>query len=184
EKSKADIDNEGLTLGNKKAAPVAEKEQGPPPKKEPLTESKRSLVFIVVATIVMVTIIALGTAIFLLSGKKENIPPASSPNPVALQPETHFYSTKEDVILDPFIVFFNPITKDRTGVLVARLSLLVRPETSANIEADLFDIRKAIVEKLTINVPIYSKQEIAAMLKEDLNRFNVKEATFIRYELH
>ncbi|MBN2299326.1 MAG: hypothetical protein JXM72_12070 [Deltaproteobacteria bacterium] len=92
------------------------------------------------------------------------------------------YTPEGDIILDPFMVLFASQDKRESGVLLAQLSLQVTPETAANIESDIFAVRSLILERLSRNAQIYSKNEIADILKKDLEDFKVKDVAFIQYE--
>ncbi len=87
-----------------------------------------------------------------------------------------------DIILDPFMILYDPHNPRESGVLLAQLSLQITPGTAANIEGNIFAVRSLILERLSTNAQIYSKNELADMLTQDLRDFKVKDVAFIQYE--
>lgn len=92
------------------------------------------------------------------------------------------YTPEGDIILDPFMILYDTQNSNESGVLLAQLSLQITPGTAANIESSIFDIRSLILDRLSTNARIYSKNELAEILKEDLQRFKVQDVAFIQYE--
>ncbi|HQQ14718.1 MAG TPA: hypothetical protein PK764_04225, partial [Deltaproteobacteria bacterium] len=87
-----------------------------------------------------------------------------------------------EVLLDPFMVLFDSNDPGESGVVFAQVSLQVAPGMGPNIFSRLFDIRSLIYQRISANAGIYSKNELAAMIRDDLKDLNVKDVAFIQYE--
>jgi flagellar basal body-associated protein FliL len=92
------------------------------------------------------------------------------------------YSHQGDVILDPFMILYNSQNSQESGVLLAQISLQVTPEAAANVESNIFAVRNLILERLSANAEIYSKNELAEIIKQDLKEFKINDVAFIQYE--
>ena len=88
-----------------------------------------------------------------------------------------------ELILDPFCVLFDPVEGQQAGVLICQLSLQMNPQALPNVEANLHEVRRRILEKLTINAPVYVKHEITDMIVSDLESLEVRDVAFLQYEM-
>lgn len=107
--------------------------------------------------------------------------PAQQPPPPPIMAPT--YTPASELILEPFIVLYDPLQDRHRGMLVAQVSLQVSPHQTAFVESHLFEIRQLIQQRLVTNAQIYSNRELEDLLTRDLRAFNVNTATFIQYEL-
>lgn len=86
------------------------------------------------------------------------------------------------IVLDPFLVFSDTHDSKRAGVVIAQISLKVDPEVVPTVEGRLFDIRDVVFKRLSSAANVYAEPEIAKMLSEDLEDFQVKQVSFIQYQ--
>ncbi len=176
--SKAELDKDGIPLDSKKQKKTVESQQ---PAIAPSTQDKASnkksklpIVLIGVGAVVIILAIVL----FLTTGSEPE------PQPVIQQPQkTSTFSDDGEIILDPFMVTFDPLDRDQSGVLIAQISLEVDPRSAANVRSQTFYIRGLILERLSTNAPVYSKKELADLIEQDLSKFKIKNVAFLRYDL-
>lgn len=178
--NKAELDKDGISLTDEVYQGVVQEkslQQEQAPGSKPL---KRTRLKALLAVSVFFVITAAGGILSYSILKNKPVD-----NPYAYITPTvpqNVYTPEGDIILDPFMVLFDPQDKRESGVLLAQLSLQVTPETAANIESDIFAVRSLILERLSRNAQIYSKNEITDILKKDLENFKVKDVAFIQYE--
>lgn len=178
--NKADLDKDGISLSDDEQQGESQEITQQHKQVDKTHQSKNSR-FKTLLIISIFLVIASAGGIGFYSLHKDN----SDYNPYAYVTPTipqNVYTPEGDIILDPFMILFTSQNKKESGVLLAQLSLQVTPETAANIESDIFAVRNLILERLSRNAQIYSKNEIADILKQDLVDFKVKDVAFIQYE--
>jgi hypothetical protein len=182
EQDKAELDKNGISLSDEEyVSDPDEQDTQPSDAGETANGTPQRFKALLIASLVGVILLGSGA---ILWNTQRNISPA----PVAdtyvdlSEPET-MYSPEGDIVLDPFMILLNSHTPHESGLLLAQLSLQITPETAANIESTIFAVRSLILERLSTNAQIYSKNELAEMLKQDLQDFKVKDVAFIQYEL-
>lgn len=182
EKDRAELDKDGISLSDAiKDNDPRKEDAGHFETENPEQQTTRNHKTLIIASIIGVFIIAsAGILFFVLHKDAANSgTPAYAARPVV---ET-VYTPEGDIILDPFMILYDTQSSHESGVLLAQLSLEITPDTAANIESDIFAVRSLILERLSTNAQIYSKNELAEMLKADLQDFKVKDVAFIQYEL-
>jgi len=178
--NKAELDKDGISLTDEVYHGVIQEKQVQQAAAPDSKPSKRKHLKPLLAVSVFFVIAAAGG--ILVYSLHKNTPvdnPYAYVTPTVPQNE---YTPQGDIILDPFMILFDPQNSRESGVLLAQLSLQVTPETAANIESDIFAVRSLILERLSRNAQIYSKDEIADILKKDLENFKVQDVAFIQYE--
>jgi len=182
EKDKAELDKDGISLSDEEYNGGSQEEQLPPDDTvETPKGTNQRFKGLIIASIVGIILIASGV---ILWNTQRKITPAPVPDRYVevREPET-MYSPEGDIVLDPFMILLNTQSPHTSGVLLAQLSLQITPGTAANIESTIFAVRSLILERLSTNAQIYSKNELAEMLKQDLQNFKVKDVAFIQYEI-
>ena len=181
-KDKAELDKDGISLSDE-AYGDASQEQDAHQGDEAETAQRPTQRYksLIIASIACIILIASGAII--LHGLHKPSPGTAPDTYMTMnEPET-MYLPESDIILDPFMILLAPQNPHESGLLLAQLSLQITPETAANIESTIFDVRGLILERLSTNAQIYSKNEIAEILKQDLQHFKVKDVAFIQYEM-
>jgi flagellar basal body-associated protein FliL len=181
--NKAQLDKDGIPLTDNPEAPGIRKEAAlqdaggeetrkiPPP--------KRKIIIVSLAAGITAICLAAGAYIALRAAKdvSEQVP-VSYTNP----PVTAVAPSDSDILLDPFMVLYEPRNPHESGVLLAQISLQITPGTAPNIAGRLFDIRSLIYQRLAANAEIYTKNELAAMILGDLKNLQIKDVAFVQYE--
>jgi len=179
--NKAELDKDGIQLDQEKKE--TKKEAGPATVTEDTKTAanpQKKLIIIAVAICGAIIITGLITAILV------------KPKPIATEqplPQTSQifaptqFSDDGEIILDPFIVNYRPMDQSKEGVLIAQISLEVNPRLAANIRGNTYEIRALILDRLSTNAHLYTKQELSTMISSDLEGMNIKKASFIRYDL-
>jgi hypothetical protein len=180
--NKAQLDKDGISLTEAPENQVLQEAEGAGKAGEKQSRGtpvwrRRKIVLSLVAGVVAVCVAA---GVFMVRAPKEDQQylPASYPEP---SPAV-LTSSDGDILLDPFTVLFDPDNPRQSGVLLAQVSLQITPGTGPNIISRLFDIRNLIYQRLTANAGIYSKNELAAMIRQDLEDLQVKNVVFVQYE--
>lgn len=142
------------------------------------TPTRRIIIFSLIAGAAALCL-AIGTVLLQTAEKPPAHIPATvhDPGPSLATP-----SSDGEVLLDPFMVLFDSNDPGESGVVFAQVSLQVAPGMGPNIFSRLFDIRSLIYQRISANAGIYSKNELAAMIRDDLKDLNVKDVAFIQYE--
>ncbi|NTW37032.1 MAG: hypothetical protein HGB17_13100 [Syntrophobacteraceae bacterium] len=83
--------------------------------------------------------------------------------------------------LDPFMVFYETRVPNKSGVLIAQVSLKVDPAVIPTIQGRLYDIRRIIYRRLSAAASVYSQTEISLMLSDDLMDYPIKEVAFVQF---
>jgi len=68
-------------------------------------------------------------------------------------------------------------------VLIAQISLGVDPNHKQDLLSRNFDLRRKILDCLSLNVLVYKKKEIENILRNELKGFGVRDLTFVRYSI-
>ncbi len=182
EKDKAELDKDGISLSDEEYDGGSQEEQilqGDTA--ETLKGTNQRFKGLIIASIVGIILIASGV---ILWNTQRKITPAPTPDRyVEVSEPEIMYSPEGDIVLDPFMILLNAQSPHTSGVLLAQLSLQITPGTAANIESTIFAVRSLILERLSTNAQIYSKNELAEMLKQDLQNFKVRDVAFIQYEI-
>ncbi|MBN2298007.1 MAG: hypothetical protein JXM72_05410 [Deltaproteobacteria bacterium] len=182
EKDKAELDKDGISLSDAIEAGDVRQDGAQQSDTEKTTQrTTRSYKTLIIASITGVFIIV-SSGILWSVLHKEAAKPGSSPYAAMPVVET-VYTPEGDIILDPFMILYDTKNSTESGILLAQLSLQIIPETAANIESNIFAVRSLILDRLSTNAQIYSKNELAEILREDLQDFKVKDVAFIQYEL-
>ncbi len=180
--NKAQLDNDGISLTDVPESRVLQetdntgKSAGKEARATPVWRSRK----VVLAIAAGIAAVCVAAGVFMVRAPKEAqpyLPPSyPEPSPAVLS------SSDGDILLDPFTVLFDPDNPRQSGVLLAQVSLQITPGTGPNIISRLFDIRNLIYQRLTANAGIYSKNELAAMIRQDLEDLQVKDVAFVQYE--
>lgn len=142
--------------------------------------SKRRAIFYgsIFASLALVILIAGVTAYYFLKKPAVEIPVAYKKPPAP----PRLFSPEGEIILDPIMVLYNSRSSKESGVLLAQLSMHVNPEIAYNIGSKMFDIRNLISQRLSANAEVYSKDELAAMILNDLKALNVRDVAFVQFD--
>ncbi len=177
--NKAELDKDGIPLDQqRKAEQQAAVEEAPEAEAQGAAPNRKKMIIIGAAACGALLIVAIVAAIALRPAKQPAQPAAIVP---VMQP-TQFTQGGE-IILDPFIVSYRPIDDTKDGILIAQVSLEVNPRLAANIRGETHAIRELILDRLSTNAPLYSKQELSKMISKDLEDMDIKRVSFIRYDL-
>jgi hypothetical protein len=148
------------------------------PKQEKTSRRRLILYGSIISGAVLVLLISGMTAYHFLNRHEAEIPEAYKKPPET--PGLH--SPQGEIVLDPIMVLYNSRNPRESGVLLAQVSLHVNPEIAYNIGNRMFDIRNLISQRLSANAEVYSKDELSAMLREDLKSLNVRDVAFVQFE--
>lgn len=180
--NKAQLDKDGISLTDVPKSQVpqetdgAGKSGGKEARSTPVWR-RRKVVISLVAGIAAVCVAAGAFMARAPQKDQSHLPPSyPEPSPAVLS------SSDGDILLDPFTVLFDPDNTRQSGVLLAQVSLQITPGTGPNISSRLFDIRSLIYSRLTANAGVYTKNELAAMIRQDLEDLQVKDVAFVQYE--
>jgi len=180
--NKAQLDNDGIALTDVPEAQVpgekdkAEKFVGKDAWGTPIWRRRKAVLSLVAGIAAMC--VAAGVFMVRTPEEKPLYLGPSYPEPSAAV----LSSFDADILLDPFTVLFDPDNPRQSGVLLVQISLQITPGTGPNIFSRLFDIRSLIYSRLSANAGIYTKNELAAMIRQDLEDLQVKDVAFIQYE--
>ncbi|GEM_PF-2788599 len=122
---------------------------------------------------------AIGVALYIGHNSNTKEKPKRKNTPVVM---TRAESTDGDLVMDPFIIFFRTKT-GVTKVLIAQISLGVDPNHKQDLLSRDFDLRRKILNCLSLNVLVYKKKEIEDILRNELKGFGVRDLTFVRYSI-
>ncbi len=180
--NKAQLDNDGISLTDVPESRVLQetdttgKSNGKEARATPVWRRRKTVLSLVAG----IAAVCVAAGVFMVRAPKEDqpyLPPSyPEPSPAVLS------SSDGDILLEPFTVLFDPDNPRQSGVLLAQVSLQITPGTGPNIISSLFDIRNLVYQRLTANAGIYSKNELAAMIRQDLEDLQVKDVTFVQYE--
>ena len=131
-----------------------------------------------IGIICLFCIVAVGGALLFLKFHRE--PPQMNPPQILAQ---QIQTDRNYITLEPFIILFEPIDEHKTGMLIAQFSLQIYPDLRHTIEGSLFEVRSRILETLSKNVEIYPKEELADMIRKNLNRWAIKKVRIVQYDL-
>ncbi|MBN1636959.1 MAG: hypothetical protein JW920_10615 [Deltaproteobacteria bacterium] len=133
---------------------------------------------ITVGIIGLFCIVAFGGALLFLKSSRE--PPQMNPPQILAE---QIQTCPDCINLEPFIILFEPIDEQKAGMLIAQFSLQIYPDLRYAIEGSLFEVRSRILETLSKNVEIYSKEELSDMMRENLSKWAVKKVRIVQYDL-
>ncbi len=181
---KAELDKDGISFSDDSGADKdpsddspKDAEQAVPAQKKP---SRRRLILYgsIISGAILVFLISGISAYHFLEKPEVEIPVALKK---PLEPP-RLYSPQGEIVLDPIMVLYNSRNPKESGVLLAQVSMHVSPEIAYNIGNLMFDIRNLISQRLSMNADVYSKEELSAMLREDLKSLNVRDVAFVQFE--
>lgn len=196
---KAELDKDGITfisedVSDQEDAPKVDQDApaGPPWKDRlsfltslyekffslGLKENRRLALVLTGGAVGLITLLAIGG--FALHHAFEDTPEKTAKE--APSREDPLPGSDGGMVLDPFLVFSDTHDSRRAGVVIAQVSLKVDPEVIPTVEGRLFDIRDIVFKRLSSAANVYAQPEIAKMLSEDLEAFQVKEVSFIQYQ--
>jgi hypothetical protein len=179
---KAQLDREGIPLDR---VPADREDPGdePPAGDVGKTTGKASLrerKTLVLCLMLGIAAACLATVFFVVRSPQDaGMQPAALP---ADPPGPAFSSTESELLLDPFLVLTDPEEARGSGVLIAQVSLQITPGETPNVMGRLSEIRDLVYRRLSANAGIYEKNEMAAMILNDLKGMKVRDVTFIQYE--
>jgi hypothetical protein len=181
EVSKAELDKDGITLDAppERAAqeddrPVEAPKEGTPAVPDLIRRllSNRRLVAAAALASAFVVVVVFAWAVVIMHENSEPQPRKAA----RVLPRND-----DGLVLDPFMVFYETHEENRTGVLVAQVSLKVDPAVRPTITGRLYDIRNIIYRRLKDAASVYSQTEIALMLSDDLVDYPIQEVAFLQY---
>lgn len=179
---KAELDREGIALEGQESPPreefpaVAAQPDPPVAGETPGLDRRKVYAAAGGAAGLLVLLVALG--MFLVSGTPEEAPPRADG---AVQPAKAALFGSDGMLLDPFMVFYDTRTPNRSGVLIAQVSLKVDPAVVPSVESRLYDIRRIIYQRLAAAASVYSQTEITLMLSDDLMDYPIQEVAFVQF---
>lgn len=179
---KAELDRDGMSLSDESGIeePVAGELPQQTTQETTKPRSKRNLALIIsIISGFVVGIIVVSIVAYQLTKKTPADMGITYKKPT---PPPGLDSPEGDIVLDPFMVLYNSRNPKDSGVLLTRISLQANRETVYNIGSRMFDIRNLIYQRLAANADIYSKEELAAIIRDDLKYINVNNVSFIEYE--
>lgn len=181
--NKAELDKDGISFSDdpgaeegtaREASEAAESA----PKQEKSSRRRLILYASIISGAALVLLISALTAYHFLKNPEVEIPVAykKPPEPPRL------YSPQGEIVLDPIMVLYNSRNPKESGVLLAQLKMHVNPEIAYNIGNRMFDIRNLISQRLSANAEVYTKEELATMIRDDLKSLNVRDVAFVQFE--
>ncbi len=182
---KAELDKDGMDLSDEPGADQSAKSDSTEQNKEaeagktPLSGKRRLIIYGSLAAGLVLIITMAGILTYYFTKEEPKPAPVKI---VKVTPPPSLDSPKGEIPLDPFLVLYKSNNPKESGVLLAQISLLVNPKIAYNIGSNLFGIRSLIYQRLSENAEIYSKNELAAILRDDLKGLNVKDVSFIQFE--
>jgi len=180
---KAELDSGGIPLSDVRVQGHGEKGQVAEQKGKTRESGKpKKTIPIVLASVGLVIIISLSAALWYFSSQKDSVYAPDS-SVVTINQPVETYTPENDIMLDPFMVLYSPKNKKRSGILIAQLSLHIAVGMAANVESNIYEIRNHIFNRLSTNADVYTKKELGEMIREDLKDLNVKDVSFIQYEM-
>lgn len=182
--NKAELDKDGISFSDdsraeKETAPDSSEDAGKAaPKQEKKSRRRQILYASIISGAALVFLISGITVYHFVKKPEVEIPVAykKPPEPPRL------YSPQGEIVLDPIMVLYNSRNPKESGVLLAQLKMHVNPEIAYNIGSRMFDIRNLISQRLSANAEVYSKDELAAMIRDDLKYLNVRNVAFVQFE--
>jgi hypothetical protein len=181
--NKAQLDKDGISLTDSPEdqgprGAVVEGKTGEKNARAIPSPTRKKIVISLIAGAAAICLVV-GISALLIAKKPPEHAPATYQN---LAVSFDASSSEGEILLDPFMVLFDPDNPRDSGVLLAQVSLQITSGTAPNISSRLFDIRSLIYRRLSANADIYSKNELAAMIRDDLKDLQVKDVAFIQYE--
>lgn len=180
--SKAQLDREGIPLDEAPTDREASDDETPAgeaggtTRKMPLRERR----ILVLCLMLGIAAACLATVFLVVRSPQDaGMQPAALP---ADPPRPAFSSAESELLLDPFMVLTDKEENRESGVLIAQVSLQITPGETPNVMGRLFEIRDLVYRRLSANAGIYEKNEMAAMILNDLKDLKVRDVTFIQYE--
>lgn len=181
---KAELDKEGVSLSDEPGAEEAVQGETQQTASAAAAVSKpstkrKTILIASIASGLLVAFISVGILTHYLTKKPQVEIPVTYKKPVS---SPGLDSTEGDILLDPFMVLYNSRKTKESGVLLAQLSLQANPETAYNIGSRMYDIRNLIFQRLSSNADVYSKEELAAIIRDDLKGLNVNNVVFVEFD--
>ncbi|MGC9323138.1 MAG: hypothetical protein ACP5G0_00175 [Desulfomonilia bacterium] len=178
---KAELDKDGISLeeGGEQHHPLENEGVTGDPDEEPNREHPRARITGLLISLVAVVIAGGVFALFLLLPKEEPEPIPES----RVLPPAKIFVYEGDVILDPFMILYEPTSEHQTGILIAQMSLQAEPDMVPNVYRNIFDMRTIIYTRLSENIDIYSKNELAEMIRHDLEQYSIRDVAFIQFDM-
>jgi hypothetical protein len=182
--SKAELDKDGISFSDDSGAEEEITGDSPEdaaqaaPKQGKTARRRIILLASIFSGLALVFLIAGITAYHFLKKPAVEIPVVYQKPPAP----PRLYSPEGEIILDPIMVTYNSRNPKESGVLLAQLSMHVNPEIAYNIGSRMFDIRNLVSQRLSANAEVYSKDELAAMIRDDLKSLNVRDVAFVQFE--
>ena len=192
---KADLDKEGITLQDANKAELDKDgialeieealAQAPAPgeaieaAKEPEVKAAPRKRMVIMAIAGAAGVLALVVVLVLALSHGKSTPPQKVANAIQTKKEAPF--GQDGLVLDPFMVFYDTNIPQKSGVLLAQVSLKVDPSMISTIESRLYDIRSIIYKRLSSAASVYSQTEITLMLSDDLIDYPIQEVAFVQY---
>ncbi len=179
---KAELDRDGVSLSDEPGAeePIQEETKQISSTETSKPASKRRPILIAsIASGLVIVLVSMGVLTYHLTKKPHVDIPISYKKPA---PSPALDSREGDILLDPFMVLYNSRKPKESGVLLAQLSLQANPETAYNIGSRMYEIRNLIFQRLSSNADVYSKEEIAAIIRDDLKSLNVNNVVFVEFD--
>lgn len=179
---KAELDKDGVSLSDEPGAEESLQEETPQASsaETPKSAPKRKTILIAsIASGLVLVLLSVGILTYHLTKKPPVEIPITYKKPVS---SPGLDSREGDILLDPFMVLYNSRKPKESGVLLAQLSLQANPETAYNIGSRMYEIRNLIFQRLSSNADVYSKEEIAAIIRDDLKSLNVNNVVFVEFD--
>jgi flagellar basal body-associated protein FliL len=176
---KAELDKDGIPLESREAMTGGENEDGTPsePENDGKPKSRKRLIVLAAGGGACLLVLTIVTSVFFLGSHGET--PTQSSRPVNQNKEAVFGA--DGMTLDPFMVFYETRVPNKSGVLIAQVSLKVDPAVIPTIQGKLYDIRRIIYRRLSAAASVYSQTEISLMLSDDLMDYPIKEVAFVQF---
>jgi flagellar basal body-associated protein FliL len=183
---KAELDKEGMKLSDEKKPQAQAQAQGAAadtPQEAEAQEKPSRKKIIIIASIAagVIVLLTAGILTYVFTREKPVEKPVvamAKPTP----PPPGLDTPTGEITLDPFMVLYTPASPKESGVLLAQLSLQVSPEIAYSLGGRMFELRNLIYHRLAANAEVYSKNELIAMLREDLKNFDVRDVGFVQFE--
>jgi flagellar basal body-associated protein FliL len=182
---KAELDKEGMKLSEEKKpeAPAPSAAHETPQEAEASEKpSRKKLIIIASAVAGVVVLLTAGILTYVFTREKPVEKPAVAVVKPTPPPPPALDSPTGEITLDPFMVLFTPASPKESGVLLAQISLQVSPEIAYSLGARMYEIRGLIYQRLSASAEVYSKNELLAMLRDDLKGFDIRDVGFIQFE--
>ena len=180
--AKAELDKDGIPLKAETAQATAQPapEAGAPSKIPALPaglKQKKWLLIGLGAAALLVLVVIIGLLVFRGAEPTEEIAAPAQPAaaPAAVK-------APDQLILEPFILAYEPIDAQQKGVLIAKLSLTIDPAGELNHQSQLYQIRSVILNSLAKNAALYGQEDLRDILARELKQFGIKNVSFTSFE--